>query len=134
MCSLGGPVVIVAGAADELGDLVLGQRLLLPDNLLLLQEYFPHDPEKGIVRMEFLDGKLLYAMRVISHGRFNLCPSEVCNPTAPPEKNSDQPTLQQDQFGELRPEQKEKLERVKENTDLLIKVISEMLEKSMKLK
>ena len=42
--------------------------------------------------------------------------------------------LLQDQFGELRPEQKEKLERVKENTDLLIKVISEMLEKSMKLK
>ncbi len=68
--------------------------LWLPDNLLLLQEYFPHDPEKGIVRMEFLDGKLLYSMRVISHGRFNLCPSEVCNPTAPPEKNPDQPALQ----------------------------------------
>jgi len=51
-----------------------------PDNLLLLQEYFPTDPERGIVRMEFLGGELLYAMRVISHGRFNLCPSPVCNP------------------------------------------------------
>jgi hypothetical protein len=30
--------------------------------------------------MEFLGGELLYAMRVISHGAFNLCPSEVCNP------------------------------------------------------
>ena len=30
--------------------------------------------------MEFLGGELLYAMRVISHGSFNLCPSEVCNP------------------------------------------------------
>ena len=30
--------------------------------------------------MEFLNGELLYAMRVISHGAFNLCPSEVCNP------------------------------------------------------
>jgi hypothetical protein len=30
--------------------------------------------------MEFLGGRLLYAMRVISHGAFNLCPSEVCNP------------------------------------------------------
>jgi hypothetical protein len=30
--------------------------------------------------MEFVGGKLLYAMRVISHGAFNLCPSEVCNP------------------------------------------------------
>lgn len=52
----------------------------LPDNLLMLQEYFPVDPAKGIVRMEFLNGELLYAMRVISHGAFNLCPSEVCNP------------------------------------------------------
>jgi hypothetical protein len=52
----------------------------LPDNLLLLQEYFPTDPARGIVRMEFLGGDLLYAMRVISHGRFNLCPAPVCNP------------------------------------------------------
>ncbi|MFN7131400.1 MAG: RimK family alpha-L-glutamate ligase [Myxococcales bacterium] len=51
-----------------------------PDNLLLLQEYFPHDQEKGIVRMEFVGGELLYAMRVVSHGRFNLCPAPVCNP------------------------------------------------------
>ncbi len=51
-----------------------------PDNLLLLQEYFPVDAANGIVRMEFLGGKLLYAMRVISHGAFNLCPSEACNP------------------------------------------------------
>ena len=52
----------------------------LPDNLFLLQEYLPHDPEQGIVRLEFLGGKLLYAMRVKTHGRFNLCPSPVCNP------------------------------------------------------
>jgi hypothetical protein len=52
----------------------------LPDNLLLLQEYFPTDPGQGIVRMEFLGGELLYAMRVMSHGRFNLCPAPVCNP------------------------------------------------------
>ena len=34
-----------------------------PDNLFLLQEYLPHDPEQGIVRLEFLGGELLYAMR-----------------------------------------------------------------------
>ena len=51
-----------------------------PDNLFLLQEYLPHDPERGIVRLEFLGGELLYAMRVVTHGRFNLCPSPVCNP------------------------------------------------------
>jgi hypothetical protein len=38
------------------------------------------DAARGIVRMEFLGGKFLYAMRVVSHGVFNLCPSEVCNP------------------------------------------------------
>jgi glutathione synthase/RimK-type ligase-like ATP-grasp enzyme len=54
--------------------------LWLPDNLLTLQEYFQVAPSQGIVRMEFLGGELLYAMRVISHGSFNLCPSEVCNP------------------------------------------------------
>jgi glutathione synthase/RimK-type ligase-like ATP-grasp enzyme len=52
----------------------------LPDNLFLLQEFLPHDPEQGIIRLEFLGGELLYAMRVKTHGRFNLCPSPVCNP------------------------------------------------------
>lgn len=65
----------------ELNKLLADQpSLWLPDNLLLLQEYFPVDAAKGIVRMEFLGGRMLYAMRVISHGAFNLCPSEACNP------------------------------------------------------
>lgn len=55
-------------------------QLWEPDGLLLLQEYLRHDPEQGIVRLEILGGELLYGMRVVSHGRFNLCPSEVCNP------------------------------------------------------
>jgi glutathione synthase/RimK-type ligase-like ATP-grasp enzyme len=68
-------------SADELVRLLRDRPdLWLPDNLLTLQEYFPVDPSQGIVRMEFLDGELLYAMRVISHGAFNLCPSEACNP------------------------------------------------------
>ncbi|MGH8639287.1 MAG: ATP-grasp domain-containing protein [Burkholderiales bacterium] len=52
----------------------------LPDNLFLLQEYLAHDTDQGIIRLEFLGGELLYAMRVKTHGRFNLCPSPVCNP------------------------------------------------------
>lgn len=51
-----------------------------PDNLLNLQELIPSDPSRGIVRVELLGGRLLYAMRVVSHGRYNLCPSPVCNP------------------------------------------------------
>lgn len=66
---------------EELKRLLRDQPdLWLPDNLLLLQEYFEVDEARGIVRMEFLGGELLYAMRVVSHGAFNLCPSEVCNP------------------------------------------------------
>jgi glutathione synthase/RimK-type ligase-like ATP-grasp enzyme len=57
-------------------------ELWLPDYVLLLQEYLPHDSEgDGVVRMEFLGGELLYAMKVYSSGEtFNLCPSEDCNP------------------------------------------------------
>lgn len=66
---------------DELRRLIDDKpELWAPDNLLLLQEYFPVDPTRGIVRMEFLGSDLLYAMRVVSYGAFNLCPSEVCNP------------------------------------------------------
>ena len=68
-------------SADEFRKLLRDRpSLWLPDNLLLLQEYFPVDAAQGIVRMEFLGNKLLYAMRVVSHGAFNLCPSEACNP------------------------------------------------------
>ncbi|MBX3227961.1 MAG: hypothetical protein KIT84_27960 [Labilithrix sp.] len=70
------------GSYDELRAHVESTRgIWEPDGLLLAQEYFEHDHEHGIVRMELLGGELLYAMRVVSHGRYNLCPSEVCNPT-----------------------------------------------------
>jgi glutathione synthase/RimK-type ligase-like ATP-grasp enzyme len=68
-------------SSDEVRRL-LSQKpeLWQPDNLLLLQECFPVDAGQGIVRMEFVGGKFLYAMRVISHGSFNLCPSVACHP------------------------------------------------------
>lgn len=66
---------------EELHRLLNAQPdLWQPDHLLLLQQYFPLPPGQGIVRMEFLGGRLLYGMRVVSHGAFNLCPSESCNP------------------------------------------------------
>lgn len=51
-----------------------------PDNLLLLQEKLDYNHEFGIVRLEFVGKKFLYAMRVVTQGKFNLCPSVVCNP------------------------------------------------------
>jgi glutathione synthase/RimK-type ligase-like ATP-grasp enzyme len=76
-----GARMFLLNSGEELGRLLRDQpNLWLPDHLLLLQQYFPVDAAQGIVRMEFLGGELLYAMRVISHGAFNLCPSEACNP------------------------------------------------------
>ena len=76
-----GARMYLLNSGDELARLLRERPdLWLPDNLLLLQEYFQVDPARGIVRMEFLGGELLYAMRVVSHGAFNLCPSEACNP------------------------------------------------------
>jgi glutathione synthase/RimK-type ligase-like ATP-grasp enzyme len=76
----GARMYLVQSTAELRGLLRDRPDLWFPDHLLLLQEFFPVDPSRGIVRMEFLGGELLYAMRVISHGAFNLCPSEVCNP------------------------------------------------------
>jgi glutathione synthase/RimK-type ligase-like ATP-grasp enzyme len=76
-----GARIHVVNSIDEIeAILTRDPSLWLPDNLFLLQEYLEHDPDQGIVRLEFLGGELLYAMRVKTHGRFNLCPSPVCNP------------------------------------------------------
>src|SRR5215510_9849793 len=76
----GARIHVVESLAHVESILAADPAIWLPENLLLLQEYLPHDPDQGIVRLEFLGGELLYAMRVKTHGRFNLCPSPVCNP------------------------------------------------------
>ncbi len=76
----GARIQVVESLAEVEAIFTRDPSIWLPDNLFLLQEYLPHDPDQGIVRLEFLGGELLYAMRVKTHGRFNLCPSPVCNP------------------------------------------------------
>lgn len=69
--------------ADEIFTILNGdQDLWRPDYMMLLQEYLEHDAQNdGTVRMEFIGGELLYAMKIYSSGTtFNLCPSEDCNP------------------------------------------------------
>jgi glutathione synthase/RimK-type ligase-like ATP-grasp enzyme len=75
-----GARIQVVESMQQVEEIFRDPSVWLPDNLFLLQEYLAHDPEQGIVRMEFLGGELLYAMRVRTHGRFNLCPAPVCNP------------------------------------------------------
>jgi glutathione synthase/RimK-type ligase-like ATP-grasp enzyme len=75
----GARIAVVDSFAD-VEKIFADENIWQPDNLFLLQEYLPHDATRGIVRLEFLGGELLYAMRVVTHGRFNLCPAPVCNP------------------------------------------------------
>ena len=49
-----------------------------PDGVALLQEYV--EPRDGaIVRIEVLDGQMLYAIRIVRRAdQFNLCPADLC--------------------------------------------------------
>ena len=53
-----------------------------PDGVALLQEYV--EPRDGaIVRVEVLDGRALYAIRIVKRAQdFNLCPADICQPAA----------------------------------------------------
>ncbi len=61
-------------AAVAAGSIVAG-----PDGVLLLQEY--HPPRgRSIVRVETLEGRFLYAIRVhLGRDEFHLCPADVCS-------------------------------------------------------
>tara|TARA_Y100000739_G_scaffold194457_1_gene175695 strand:+ start:16 stop:777 length:762 start_codon:yes stop_codon:yes gene_type:complete len=48
------------------------------DGITLLQEYISSDP-KVITRVEFVDGKFLYAVQVDASDGFELCPADLCN-------------------------------------------------------
>ena len=47
------------------------------DDVWLVQEYVP-SPDGAITRMEFIGGRLHYAVRVNTGGAFELCPAEAC--------------------------------------------------------
>lgn len=57
-----------------------------PDGTMLVQEYLESD-EGAIVRVEVMDGRYLYAIRIVRDAQagFNLCPADICQvPDAPP--------------------------------------------------
>ena len=71
--------------------------------------------------------KYLDENETISKEIFDLISHELRTPIVTIKSYIDM--LLNDQFGELTEQQKEKLERIKENTDLLIKFIFQILEK-----
>ncbi|MFQ5968138.1 MAG: RimK family alpha-L-glutamate ligase [Acidimicrobiia bacterium] len=61
------------GEAADAGKLEFG-----PDHTALVQEHLPAEGD-AIVRIEFLDGDFLYAIRLLLvPGSFNLCPADYC--------------------------------------------------------
>ena len=61
------------GRAADSGELELG-----PDSTALVQEHLSAEGD-AIVRVEFLDGQYLYAIRIsLMPGSFNLCPADYC--------------------------------------------------------
>lgn len=68
------------GSVEELAHAAAGLDLG-PDGTALVQEYL--EPQDGtITRIEFLDGKYLYAIRIATDREtdFNLCPADICQP------------------------------------------------------
>ena len=52
-----------------------------PGNRMILQEYISA-PEPFITRVEIVGGQFLFAMRSSTLQGFELCPSDICNPTS----------------------------------------------------
>ena len=62
------------GEAADAGKLEFG-----PDHTALVQEHLPAEGD-AVVRVEFLDGVFLYAIRLLLvPGSFNLCPADYCD-------------------------------------------------------
>ena len=67
--------------SDELSAVLsAGEIELGPDGVGLVQEYHP-PKDRVIVRIEVLDGRYLYAIRVPTNPTqgFNLCPADICD-------------------------------------------------------
>jgi glutathione synthase/RimK-type ligase-like ATP-grasp enzyme len=74
-----GAGIVRLNSAAELGEALAGNMIDLGiDRATLVQEFIPAHGGH-IHRVETLDGKFLYAMRVFTTGEnFNLCPAEIC--------------------------------------------------------
>jgi glutathione synthase/RimK-type ligase-like ATP-grasp enzyme len=61
-----------------------------PDGTALVQEYVESE-EGAIVRIEVLDGRYLYAIRIVrqADAGFNLCPADICRTPPPAAPGSD---------------------------------------------
>ena len=76
-------------------------ELFGPDHVLLLQEFIT--PADGtIVRTEFVDGELLFALRVRPVNTFNLCPADGCErPPAGQSEGDGEPAVDFEHYSDI---------------------------------
>src|SRR5579885_787817 len=78
-CSGSGFGIVKYATKHSLQEAIRKKKLSLPqDNVLIVQEFI-QPKEDHIVRVETINGKVVYAMKVFSNGTFNLCPSDSCD-------------------------------------------------------
>jgi hypothetical protein len=64
--------------SELLNAIETGSLSMPEEGQILLQEFI--QPDNGhIVRVETINGKIVYAMKVFTQGTFNLCPSDGCD-------------------------------------------------------
>lgn len=79
-----GAGIIQHDSPEALADAVdAGEIDMGTDHTVLVQEMLPAR-EGHIVRVEVLNGKFLYAIKVALSGSFNLCPADYCLPDGTP--------------------------------------------------
>ena len=65
--------------SEELKSSINSEKIDIPVNQLFVLQEFIQPKNGNIVRMETINGKLAYAMKVFTDGSFNLCPSDGCD-------------------------------------------------------
>ena len=100
-CGGSGAYIRRARSYEHLMSLLGTERDLFgPNPLLLLQAEFVCG-DKTIVRTEFIDGELVYAMRVRARNTFNLCPAECCHRQAADPSSSEEPSVKFEAYPDI---------------------------------
>jgi hypothetical protein len=77
--------------------------LFAPDHVLLLQHEFVSG-DGAVVRTEFVDGELIYAMRVRAFNTYNLCPAAACERYPADPADNEEPRVEFEPYPDIAPD------------------------------